>query len=112
MRCSEQVRLSLSLGTLAKIFLCNFACGMMNPCRQFCASDRSVFTSTPTREVSLPISMSERLTETANSEFWLEPSIFLASNRGVRSHNLRQIERLVFDNEQELKKAYYERHPR
>jgi len=51
-------------------------------------------------------------TPDGDCKFWLEPSIFLASNRGVRSHDLRQIERLVFDNEQELKKAYYERHPR
>lgn len=51
-------------------------------------------------------------TPDGDCKFWLEPSIFLASNRGVRSLDLRQIERLVFDNQQELKKAYYERHPR
>ena len=51
-------------------------------------------------------------TPDGDCKFWLEPSIFLASNRGVRSHDLRQIERLVFENQQELKKAYYERHPR
>ena len=53
--------------TLAKKFPCNVACGMISPCRQFCASDLSVFTSTPTREVSLPISMSGHQTEAANS---------------------------------------------
>ena len=51
-------------------------------------------------------------TPDGDCKFWLEPSIFLASNRGVRAHDLRQIERLVFENQQELKKAYYERHPR
>ena len=51
-------------------------------------------------------------TPDGDCKFWLEPSIFLASNRGVRSHDLRQIERLVFENQEELKKAYYERHPR
>jgi hypothetical protein len=45
-------------------------------------------------------------------KFWLEPAIVLASNRGVRAHDLRQIERLVFENQQTLKKAYHERHPR
>ena len=53
-----------------------------------------------------------RATPDGDCKFWLEPSIFLASNRGVRSHDLRQIERLVFENQEELKKAYYERHPR
>jgi hypothetical protein len=51
-------------------------------------------------------------TSDGDCKFWLEPSIFLASNRGVRSHDLRQIERLVFENQQILRKAYYERHPR
>ena len=51
-------------------------------------------------------------TPDGDCKFWLEPSIFLASNRGVRPYDLRQIERLVFENQQELKKAYYERHPR
>ena len=51
-------------------------------------------------------------TPEGDCKFWLEPSILLASNRSVRSHDLRQIERLVFEYQQELKKAYYERHPR
>jgi hypothetical protein len=59
------------------------------------------------RAMSLRISMFEHLTGVANS--WLEPSIFLASNRGVRPHDLRQIERLIFENQQILKKAYYDR---
>jgi hypothetical protein len=47
---------------------------------------------------------------TADGEckFWLEPSIFLASNRGVKPHDLRSIEPLVFEHQQALKKAYYE----
>ena len=36
----------------------------------------------------------------------------LASNRGVRPHDLRKIEGLIFDNEQILKKAYDDRHSR
>jgi len=36
----------------------------------------------------------------------------LASNRGVKPHDLRQIEKLVFENQQTLKKAYYDRHTR
>ena len=51
-------------------------------------------------------------TPDGDCKFWLEPSIFLASNRGVKSHDLRQIERLVFENQKELKNAYYDRHTR
>ena len=37
---------------------------------------------------------------------------FLGSNRGVRPHDLREIERLVFENQQTLRKAYYDSHTR
>jgi hypothetical protein len=30
----------------------------------------------------------------------------------VRPHDLRQIERLIFENQQQLRKAYYDRHTR
>jgi len=29
-------------------------------------------------------------------KFWLEPMIILASNRGIPSHELREVERLVY----------------
>ena len=45
-------------------------------------------------------------------KFWLEPVIRLASNRGVRSHELRQIERLVFENETLLRNSFHEHHNR
>ena len=45
-------------------------------------------------------------------KFWLEPIICLASNRGVRSHELRQIERLVFENETLLRNSFHEHHHR
>ncbi|MDJ0528095.1 MAG: DUF4160 domain-containing protein, partial [Microcystis sp. M53600_WE12] len=31
-------------------------------------------------------------------KFWLEPIIILASNRGIPSHELREVERLVYKN--------------
>ena len=45
-------------------------------------------------------------------KFWLEPSIILAGNRGVRPHDLREIEKLVFQHQQLLKGAFHERHSR
>jgi len=51
-------------------------------------------------------------TPDGDCKFWLEPSIMLASNRGVRPYDLRKIEGLIFDNEQILKKAYDDRHSR
>ena len=36
----------------------------------------------------------------------------MASNRGVKLHDLRQIERHIFENQQLLKKAYYDRNTR
>ena len=45
-------------------------------------------------------------------KFWLEPVICLASNRGVRAHDLRRIEQLVFEHHADLKKKFYEYHHR
>jgi hypothetical protein len=42
-------------------------------------------------------------------KFWLVP-IALARNRGVSPHDLREIERLVFENRQTLINKYYEYH--
>ena len=41
-------------------------------------------------------------------KFWLEPTIRLAENKGVRGHDLRLIEQLVFENQILLKNAYNE----
>jgi len=38
--------------------------------------------------------------------------IALASNRGIRGHDLREIERLVFEHHQLLLEKYDERHGR
>jgi hypothetical protein len=45
-------------------------------------------------------------------KFWLEPMIALAGNRGVRPHELRQIERLVFEHQIMLRNAFHEHHNR
>ena len=45
-------------------------------------------------------------------KFWLEPSVLLATNRGVRPSDLRQIERLVFENYPLLRSKFYECHHR
>ncbi len=47
----------------------------------------------------------------ANSEckFWLSP-VALARNRGIPSHDLREIERLVFEQRQTLVDQYHEYH--
>lgn len=45
-------------------------------------------------------------------KFWLAPSIMLAGNRGIRPHELREIERLIFENHTILRQAYYDSHNR
>jgi hypothetical protein len=49
----------------------------------------------------------------ANGEckFWLEP-VGLAGNRGIPRHDLREIERLVFEHRQLLIEKYHEYHNR
>jgi hypothetical protein len=42
-------------------------------------------------------------------KFWLSP-ISLARNRGIPSHGLREIERMVYDNQQFLLEKYHEYH--
>ncbi|MBU4273682.1 MAG: DUF4160 domain-containing protein [Planctomycetes bacterium] len=44
-------------------------------------------------------------------KYWLNP-IGLADNRGIRGHDLREIERLVFKHQQFLMEKYHERHGR
>jgi hypothetical protein len=44
-------------------------------------------------------------------KFWLEP-ITLASNRGIPPHELRQVEKLVYNNQDLLRTAYYDFHHR
>lgn len=41
-------------------------------------------------------------------KFWLEPAIGLASNRGIAAHELYKIEKLVFEHQILLRKAYHE----
>jgi len=41
-------------------------------------------------------------------KFWLEPTILLAGNRGVRPRDLRRIEQLVFEHQGVLRKAFDE----
>lgn len=45
-------------------------------------------------------------------KFWLEPTIRLAGNRGVRPHDLRRIEQLTFENRGVLRRAFHEYHDR
>ncbi len=45
-------------------------------------------------------------------KFWLAPDIGLAANRGVRPHDLRRIEQLVFEHHDVLRRAYNEYHNR
>ncbi|NLT70312.1 MAG: DUF4160 domain-containing protein [Verrucomicrobiaceae bacterium] len=45
-------------------------------------------------------------------KFWLDPSILLGDNKGVRPHDLRRIESLVFEHRAQLMQAYYDRHHR
>jgi len=42
-------------------------------------------------------------------KFWLEP-VRLARNKGVKQHQLREIEKLIFENLDLLKEKYYEFH--
>ena len=45
-------------------------------------------------------------------KFWLEPTIRLARNRGVRAHDLRDVERLVFEHAEHFVIAFNEYHNR
>jgi hypothetical protein len=41
-------------------------------------------------------------------KFWIEPMIALAYNRGVRAHDLREVERHIYENHAVLIKAFHE----
>ena len=45
-------------------------------------------------------------------KFWLDPNIRLASNRGVPAHEIRKIEKMIFEHHIELRNAFYEHHNR
>ena len=45
-------------------------------------------------------------------KFWLEPSVGLARNNGVPAHELRRIEKLVFEHHMVLRNAFHEYHRR
>lgn len=51
--------------------------------------------------------------ESSNGDckFWLSP-VMLAKNRGIKEHDLNEIERIIYDNLDLLKKEYYEYHGR
>lgn len=51
-------------------------------------------------------------TPAGECKFWLEPTILLAANRGVHPHEIRKIEKLVFEHQDHLRKAYHENHSR
>lgn len=42
-------------------------------------------------------------------KFWLEP-VILAQNRGIKAHDLRELERLVFEHKQLFIEKYHEFH--
>ena len=44
-------------------------------------------------------------------KFWLDP-VSLARNRGMAAHRLRDIERLIFEQQQILIQAYHDSHNR
>jgi hypothetical protein len=44
-------------------------------------------------------------------KFWLEP-VRLAGNRGLAPHEVREIERLVFENQEYLSQRFHEYHNR
>ena len=44
-------------------------------------------------------------------KFWLEP-VGLAQNRGISAHDLREIERLVFEHQELFVQRYHEYHNR
>ncbi len=44
-------------------------------------------------------------------KFWLKP-IGVAQNRGISAHNLREVERLIFEHQDLLVRRYHEYHKR
>lgn len=50
-------------------------------------------------------------TPVGECKFWLEP-ITLAGNRGIAGHELREIERLIFEHQGLLIRRYHEYHHR
>ena len=47
----------------------------------------------------------------AECKFWLDP-VSLARNRGMAAHQLRNVERLIFEQQQFLIQAYHDYHNR
>jgi hypothetical protein len=50
-------------------------------------------------------------TSDGECKYWLDP-VTLAANRGVAAHDLRDIERLVFEHREILVRRYHEYHHR
>ena len=61
-------------------------------------------------EANEPVHIHVR-TSDGECKFWLDP-INLAQNRGIATHRLRDIERLIFENQQFLIQAYHDYHNR
>jgi hypothetical protein len=51
-------------------------------------------------------------TADAECKYWLRPSIRLARNKGIPAHELREIEKLVFQHQQLFLEKYHEFHGR
>ena len=51
-------------------------------------------------------------TPNGECKFWLEPGVGLARNNGVPAHDLRRIEKLVFEHHMVLRNAFHEYHRR
>ncbi|MDI7225523.1 DUF4160 domain-containing protein [Leptospira santarosai] len=49
--------------------------------------------------------------ENSECKFWLE-SVMLSDNKGFKAHEIREIEKLVFENRNRFLGAYYEFHSR
>jgi hypothetical protein len=81
---------------------------MVNDADAYGAADRGLQISLLRQE---PAHIHVR-TPDGECKFWLEPTIRLASNRGVRPHDLRRVEQLVFEHEVILRKAFDDYHNR
>ncbi|MDD5034446.1 MAG: DUF4160 domain-containing protein [Methylococcaceae bacterium] len=51
-------------------------------------------------------------TSDAECKYWLQPNIRLARNKGIPAHELREIEKLVFQHQQLFLEKYHEAHGR
>jgi hypothetical protein len=83
---------------------------IMHQCRRSAGLAHFGFISTPTRGVSPHMYTS--VTPDGECKSWLAPSVGLARNNGVPAHDLRRIEKLVFEHPIILRAAFHEYHRR